>query len=111
MSFARSYFLLAIVVAVIILSCAFSPEAAAFTLSGSLTAQSSDGSADQFFFNCEGVNPCRGTFADEQHEAGCSNILGRADSIVVSGMNLSSPGSISGTVTLSNLEHGGKQTN
>ena len=82
MSFARSYLLLAIVIAVFLVG-AFSPEAAAFTLTGSFTAQSSDGSGNQIFFNCDGVNPCRGTYADEKREHMCSNLLGRADSIVM----------------------------
>src|SRR5215470_9950028 len=74
----------------------FSPEASALLLTGSLSAQAPDGTGGNVFFNCEGQNPCRGTYADEEHDPHCSNLLGRADALTLNGLNLSAPGTISG---------------
>jgi hypothetical protein len=108
---ARTCLLVATLVAANLCLLGFSPEASALLITGSMSAQDVDGSGATVSFNCEGQNPCRGVYADLEHDPRCSNILGRVDTLVISGMNLSAPGTISGTVTFSNLVHNGKQTN
>ncbi|MDH5264955.1 MAG: hypothetical protein OEX21_09425, partial [Betaproteobacteria bacterium] len=57
-------------------------------------------------FNCDGENPCRGTWVMRERDTGCTNDIGRVGSTVITGLSLSSPGPIAGTITWSGISGG-----
>ena len=82
----------------------FSAPAEATRLTGRFTIQASDGGSAQVWFNCEGENPCRGTYMAALPTTGCAHEYGRVDTVTVTGLNLSKPGAVSGRITLAALD-------
>ena len=83
----------------------FSPPAQAVRLTGSVNITSTDGGSGQVWFNCDGENPCRGTYIAVLRTGTCSDEFGRVDDITITGLNLSRPGPISGSVTLTDIDN------
>ena len=83
-----------------------SPPASAIWLTGTIDGHGSDGGTAQVTFTCEGENPCRGTYVAIMQSSGCES--GAIDSIVITGLDLSRTGSISGSATLTALENRGE---
>ncbi len=79
-----------------------SPAANAIWLTGTIDGHSSSGGAAQITFTCQGENPCRGTYLAMMQYDGCES--GAVDSIVITGLDLSRTGSVSGSATLTAIE-------
>ncbi len=80
-----------------------SPAAHALRLSGSASVLSSDGGGGQVHFTCEGENPCRGEWVAFMRNPDCSNDYGRLGTMAITGLSLSTPGPIAGTLTLDSI--------
>ena len=94
----------AIIVAALLGCMGLSPAVHALRLNGLVSFQTSDGTSGQIGFNCDGENPCRGTWVMEERDAGCSNSIGRVGPVVITGLGLSAPGPIAGTITFSGIQ-------
>ena len=88
----------------------FSPPAEALRLTGQMAFQASDGSGEMWF-NCEGENPCRGTYVALLRTPACPDEAGRVDTIAITGLDLSRAGPISGSVVVSAIQGPGFQRN
>ena len=55
-------------------------------------------------WDCTGTPTCRGTYHDTDRPQNCSNAVVTQGALEITGLNLSSPGPISGTVTLRAIE-------
>jgi len=82
----------------------FSLPAEAIRLTGRIDFQAPDGGGGQMWFNCDGENPCRGTYMAIMHTPVCSDVYGRLDTITITGLDLSRSGPISGSVTVTAIE-------
>ncbi|NJD87665.1 MAG: hypothetical protein FIB05_06595 [Betaproteobacteria bacterium] len=78
-----------------------SPAANAIWLTGSIAASSTDGGSAQIDFTCQGENPCRGTYVALFQDGGCQG--GAIDTVVITGLDLSRSGTVSGTATFANF--------
>lgn len=93
----RFRFALALVAAL----AAFIPGAHALRLTGNINVQDSSGDSGLVSFNCDGENPCRGQFISVFRSTGCAREEVVVDTLVVTGLDLSKPGPVSGTIVLS----------
>ena len=82
----------------------FSPPAQAIRLTGAVDFRAADGATGQTWFNCDGENPCRGTYMAVMRTPVCSDEIGRVDDITITGLDLSKPGPVSGSVTMTAIE-------
>ncbi len=83
----------------------FSPAAHAIRLNGLVSVQSSDGGGGEVQFSCEGENPCRGEWVATMKTPDCSNNYGRLGTMSITGLSLSTPGPIAGTLTVDGIQN------
>ena len=55
-------------------------------------------------FTCRGMPTCTGTFSTVTQFGNCTNLINLSGSIVITGLNLSAPGTLTGTVTFTGME-------
>jgi hypothetical protein len=71
-------------------------------VNGTVDASSVDGGVLHIAFNCTGSPTCTGSYVLSVRNVGCTNTFVIADQIVITGLDVSHPGPISGTATLRN---------
>ena len=78
-------------------------------ISGTVTAIFPAGGGTAVTFNCDFASgasgPCTGSYSASIQEAGCSNTFKLANAIAISGLNLTQPGPIQGSVTATNADY------
>ncbi len=93
-------FRLATSLALVACCAGFIPQAQAVRLTGSIDARSSDGGSGVIAFNCEGESPCRGQYISVFRSLDCPDDDAVVDAILLTGLDVSKPGPVSGTLTL-----------
>jgi len=69
-------------------------------VTGAFAAGGTDGGYVSASFTCFGLPTCSGLYAGVAQDSGCSNTLELSDGFTITGLDLSHPGPISGTLTL-----------
>ena len=75
-------------------------------VSGSFSGSTDPGASVQGSFTCSGTPTCSGTYQLAQKKPECSNIVFRANSILVAGLDLAAPGSVQGSFKMTNAGGG-----
>lgn len=68
-------------------------------VTGTISGNDPDGDVLRISFSCTGTPTCNGTYTLNYKDPGCSNTLSYIDTIVLTGMDLSKPGNLNGTLT------------
>jgi hypothetical protein len=67
-------------------------------VTGAINQSNPDGTGVHGTFTCTGTPTCTGTYNLNIHDSDCSNTFVVADVIVITGLDLSHPGSVQGSV-------------
>jgi hypothetical protein len=86
-------------------SPAFSQSPSDVKVTGSVTGKFPDGGGIEATFSCTGSPTCRGTYSAVIRDTLCSNPFIISDAIVVTGLDLSRPGTNAGSVTFANIDY------
>ena len=82
------------------LLCSIPGLAANEKVTGAFAASGGDGGYVSASFTCFGLPTCTGLYAGVAQDSGCSNTLSLSDGFTITGLDLSRPGTLSGTLTL-----------
>src|SRR5690349_12777128 len=88
-----------------LLSCAAAPAFADTVRMSGMAQQGTGGDEFRINFACTGAPVCDGTYTIFEQDSGCSNSITFSNAIEFTNVNVASPGSFSGTVTLTQGQH------
>jgi hypothetical protein len=95
----------AFISAALLSSPGFSQSLSDIKVTGSLHATTPDAGKIDVTFACTGSPTCRGSYSASFREVGCSNLFTLSDSLVVTGLDLSRPGSSQGSITFTKADY------